>query len=111
MKKENFKDFQSCAKLFNYNLIPFKRIYELRLTQNLFENSYRLSPDSNFIAINIRHYERSSRNSKDTRINDFPNPKIVNNKYKITAEKKKDLNSMMSWCPESDKYFLNSYLN
>jgi len=58
--KKNFKDFENCAKLFNYNLIPFKRIFELSLTQNLFGNNYRLSPDSNFITVNIRNYERSS---------------------------------------------------
>jgi len=112
MKKENFKDFQNCAKLFKYNLILFKKVFQLRLTQNLFENCYGLSSDSNFITVNIRNYERSSRRSKKySKKKDFPDPKKANNNYKITAEKKKDLNSMMSWCPESEKCFLNSYLN
>jgi hypothetical protein len=37
MKSEDLKDFQSCAKLLNFKSIPSTKIFQLRLTRNLFE--------------------------------------------------------------------------
>jgi hypothetical protein len=59
MQSENFFDYQSCAKLFNYKSIPFSKVFQIRLTRNFFEDEYRLNPTSDLINANIRHYESS----------------------------------------------------
>jgi hypothetical protein len=109
MQSENFFDFQSCAKLFNYKSIPFSKAFQIRLTRNFFEVEYRLNPSSDFITANIRHYERSFRNVNSNKRNEFPNPRLSKKKNIITEEKKKDINSMISWAPEADKEFLQKF--
>jgi hypothetical protein len=74
LKKDDFKDYQTCAKLFNYKSIPFTKIFQLKITQNLFEIEFRSSPDSNFITANIRNYERSSKMNVNIEKIDFPDP-------------------------------------
>ncbi len=104
-----FFDYQSCAKLFNYKSITYSKVFQIRLTRNFFEVEYRLNPSSDFITANIRHYERSFRNTNSNKRNEFPNPKLSKNKNIISAEKKKDINSMISWSPEADKQFLRKF--
>jgi hypothetical protein len=111
MEKENFKDFQSCSKIFNFQQIPFSKIFQIRFTRSYFEINYRLSPDSDFINVNIREYRRSFRNSSNTARNEIPDPKINRAKNIISQEKKKDIISMMPWAPEVDKNYLKSFCN
>ncbi len=62
MKKENFKDFQSCAKIFNCGIILFKTLSQIRLTQSHYEVEYRMASNLDFIKVNIKNYERVIRN-------------------------------------------------
>jgi hypothetical protein len=64
LKKDDFEDYRTCSKLFNYKSIPFTKIFQLKITQNPFEIEFRSSPDSNFINANIRNYERSERETR-----------------------------------------------
>ena len=43
MQLNDFKDFSVCAKIFNYNRIPYSKICCLRLTQSLFEVGNKFS--------------------------------------------------------------------
>ncbi len=86
MKISDFEDFHNCSKLFNLNLIPFSKIFQLRITRDLFSIEYRLNPESDFIKVNIRQYQRNIRNPKDC---EFPTPKTSAKKIEISREKKK----------------------
>jgi hypothetical protein len=37
LKKQDFKDFYLCSKIYNYKLIPFTKVFQLKFTRNLFE--------------------------------------------------------------------------
>jgi hypothetical protein len=109
MKKENFRDFQSCAKLLNYKIIPFTKIFEIILNRNLFEIQYRLGNDYNIIKANIRHFERSSRNSNECNETNFPSPKA--NCKPISKEKKRDVRAMIPWCPSAERNYSENFCN
>ncbi len=70
-----------------------------------------MSPDSDFINVNIRNYERKSRSSNNFAANDFPSPKTNRSKVDISIEKKRDISSMIEWCPENEKYYLQNFCN
>ncbi len=90
MEKENFKDFQSCSKIFNFQQIHFFKIFQIRFTRNYFEINHRLSPDFDFINVNIREYRRSFRNSSNTDRNEIPDSKInETKKYYLTRKKER----------------------
>jgi hypothetical protein len=108
-KKQDFKGFHLCSKIYNYKLIPFTKVFRLKFTRNLFEVQYRTSLDTNFIVINIRNFERKSRNAKKTNEIPFPTPKINNKFITISNDKKRDIESMISWCPTGDKTYLENF--
>jgi hypothetical protein len=108
LKKQDFKDFHLCSKIYNYKLIPFTKVFQLKFTRNLFEVQYRTSLDTNFIVINIRSFERKSRNAKKSNEIPFPTPKI-NNKFITISKDKRDIESMISWCPTEDKTYLENF--
>jgi hypothetical protein len=111
MEKENFRDFQSCSKIFNFQQIHFFKIFQIRFTRNYFEINHRLSPDFDFINVNIREYRRSFRNSSNTDRNEIPDSKINKTKNIISQEKKKDIISMMPLAHQVDKNYLKSFCN
>jgi hypothetical protein len=75
----------------------------------LFEFQYRTSLDTNFIVINIRNFERKSRNAKKSNEVPFPTPKINNKFITISKDKKRDIESMISWCPTEDQTYLENF--
>jgi len=109
LKKQDFKDFDLCSKIYNYKLIPFTKVFQLKFTRNLFEVQYRTCLDTNFIVINIRNFERKSRNAKKSNEIPFPTPKINNKFVTISNDKKRDIESMISWCPTEDKIYLENF--
>ncbi len=95
MRKENFMDYQLCAKIFNYKNIPFTKLFQIRLTHNLFEVEYRLDSEQDFTKVNIRNFERNTRNKNNLRDTVFPTPKINRKLIRVSEEKKKDIKSMI----------------
>jgi hypothetical protein len=109
LKKQDFKDFDLCSKIYNYELILFTKVFELKFTRNLFQVQYHTSLDTNFIVINIRNFERNSRNAKKSNQIPFPTPKINNKFTTISNDKKRDIESMISWCTLEDKTYLENF--
>jgi hypothetical protein len=110
MKKENFKDIQSCTKIFIYGIILFKTLSQICLTQSHYEVKYRMASNLDFIKVNIRNYERVIRNPNQSNNNiiDLPNPVGQRKKFKISKEKKKHLKSMLKWIPPIEQQFLKN---
>jgi hypothetical protein len=75
----------------------------------LFEIQYRFSNEGNIFKANIRNFEISSRNSKTCKEINFPTPKTNNKLIAISEEKKKDVKSMISWCPSNDRPYLEKF--
>ena len=109
MKDTDFKDFQSCSKLFQYKQVPFASVAQITFSQNLFSVQYSTSHAQPPIQVDIRGSNTKTRAAKPTSLL-LPKPKLLTNKNTISEAKKSDLLSMFKYMPAVDKAYYQAVL-
>jgi hypothetical protein len=103
LKENDFIDYQSVAATFWFKSVPFLKVKALRYVSGvLYHVFFKTSFDSEFVEVSIiRKTTRSSEN-----ISSLPVPKQLTTKPVMSAEKKKDIESMLKFMPEDDRVFM-----
>ncbi|KAL1510048.1 hypothetical protein ABEB36_004704, partial [Hypothenemus hampei] len=61
MEKEDFKDFETCAKDLSFHKVPFSKVAVLRFTQNPAEIEFKLKHVDEFVKENLKPHRAAAR--------------------------------------------------
>lgn len=115
MKREDFYDFQSLAKTFGYNSVPYTKVAQLRIQrQDIFSIEFKLSHSNcqNWTKriISQEKKNRNGRNSLSRNTLSLPTAKMTTKKPSLQIEKTNDIKSMYKWMPSVDVDYYKAIL-
>lgn len=115
LNENDFYNYESCAKKFNYRVVPFSSLKMIRYSQQLITISYSLNYDTeSYKDVSIRPPERRNRKkgaTSGTSENDICDPPKDNKNKSMANNKVADLKAMFKYMPNQDVSFYKDILN
>ncbi len=115
MHKQDFLDFQTCAKRLRYSGVPYSRVTELRFTGEWAIVQFKTSSTQHdFCSTDVRNFEMKRRVSGThgavTPRICLGSPKVSGVKNGLSKEKVESIRSMLPWMPKQDRQYFSAIL-
>ncbi|XP_036317389.1 uncharacterized protein LOC118732366 [Rhagoletis pomonella] len=110
LKENDFKDYKTCAALYNYKLVPFSQVTTLKFSRSLLEIEYKVSHShQEWKKVCIREY-RGTRSESTGGDNFMRPPTNISVSKTIPQNKTLAIRSMFKYMPAVDQAYYNSIL-